>query len=301
MKVKISTLISLLYAFLCSTGVFGFGSDFHRSYSNYIGDSIAYQFTSLQLYGVVLSSFFAAFFLSLSTFAIYFAYSKRRPVPLSIAIPSICLLLFSWAFILPSLNVIRQGLVTGLFLYASVKFPPSRSRKDFTTYYIILLFLLPVHKLALPFIGLSLVSLRLSTLNFSLLLKTILLALASILSFLFIPSASLLAARIIGFNLTPLILLICFLYLIFLFCFPAFSFEVPFLDHLLLSLIFLVFILGLANYSWACERVFMAIFPVFYFKCFSAFDYKSRSQLILFSSSLLFYATYFVGIYSSFS
>ena len=85
MKVKISTLISLLYALLCSTGVFGFGSDFHRSYSNY-GDSIAYQFTCLQLFGVVLSSFFAAFFLSLSTFAIYFEYSKRRPVPLSIAI-----------------------------------------------------------------------------------------------------------------------------------------------------------------------------------------------------------------------
>lgn len=301
MKVKISTLISLFYALLCSSGVLGFGTDFYRSYSNYIGDSFAYQFTSLQLYGVVISSFLASFFLSLSTFAIYSEYSKRRPVPLSIAIPSICLLLFSWAFILPSLNVIRQGLVTGIFLYISVKIPPTRSRRDFIFYYIVLLILLPIHKLTLPFLGLSLVSQSLSYLNYSLFVKTILLGFASILSLLFIPSATLLASRIIGFNLTPLILIICLLYLILIYCLPSFSFEVPFLDHLLLSLLFLVFILGIANYSWACERVFMAIFPVFYFKSLSIFDNKSRSELILFSSALLFYATYLVGIYSSFS
>ena len=269
-----------------------------KCYIGYDGDLLSYKFVSFQVFGFLVSSFLASF-ISLATFSIFSQYCKYRPIPSLITIPSLCVLLFSWSFILPSLNIIRQGFVTGLFLFSACRFPPSKSYINTLLFYSLLILLIPFHKLSIAFIGISILSQLISYLRLNIFHSLLLLTFLALLSLFIIPTPTLMASRTIGLNLTPFIFLIISVFFAFSLKLSR-SFFNSFLDYILVAGLFVTLTLGISNYNWACERVFMVFFPLIYFKFISFFDSSSRALLFPSTSISLFILTFLAGIYAMF-
>ena len=308
-KANFFNLTSFIFTVLVSSGFYGFGRDFLRSYSevgfipldSYIG-ALGWNIAATTLWGFALGPLISAFFLSISIASLFRCYLKPSGQSEKFLMNSSYLaLIHSWPVILPILNVIRQGLATGPF-YLIVSLLDQEKNKKITNKKNLLLFsalfILPLfHKLGLSFILLSLIVLVILSLDR--VKRRLYIIIASILLYysIILFSVESFDSRTIGYNIAPLLLIIATAYCFFI----LLSKKKEILEKYIFLVPYFMNIASIAylriGFLWQFERLQMSVLIPQMIAFIIIIKGSKKFIFLAIINYLLLFLTIFVGIY----
>ena len=308
-KLNFLTIFLIIFPIIASLGLYGYGLDFINSYyNNYLpwdeNHAVGWNIAATMLGSIALGPFLVAFILPFSIYLLIKEHLNiKQNLNRTIVNTSFIFLTHNWAIILPILNAIRQGLVTGpfyLIILALDKFNERKKNLEMILLIILSLTLNFLHKLGILFfliLSLSFIILKIKESQ-----RRLLLLISSFLiSFIVIEYYGIgnVSTRIIGLDIRLPFIIFAGLYCSFILFFRKkefickFIFIVPFYMNIF-SIAFLI-----VGYNFEFERLQMAVFIPQYIAFLSILQNKYKYLILLFSSLILFLITIYAGIFNS--
>ena len=314
-SLKVSFIsIAFVYSYLVWQGFYGYGIDYYAVYhrenldwGGMIQDKLGYAISSLSIYETHIGVLIVSLAVSLSL-TFYLHYFFKDIGLIKNQLPYILIFIFllhCWPVVMSNSNVMRQGLAMSFMMFALANFELNKKKLAWTQ----VLIMMTMHKSAVifAFYFLSIEFLKTSyskKINSSLRKLSVstyfVITIISILYVIPVYFGKIEASRIIGYNLSPILLTINVAYLFFyIFILPKKEAKKTTSQFLLFnSLISPIFYFY--NFNWEYERLNMIVFNLYILiscRIFIKRDKKIYTLLLICFS--FFLATFFAGMFSA--
>lgn len=301
--------ISIMFAVVIGSGLYGYGNDFYAAYHKPnlvwggIFDRLGYAVATLSINGVHLGVHIVTFFLTLSSgFLIREHIKFKQSYSIIFFILLYIIAIHTWPVIMSTSNGMRQGLSMSFIFLALI----SSSRRNYFWMIVFLIVAIFMHKSGLILAAITIFATIVNNMfvKFSptskILINLTIGTLSLIAAYLFFDIAGLneeKPSKIIGGDFRAAFILIGFMYITL-----SFFFKAILANAFNLTLYYFSFIapsLLLNGLNWEYERLgMMMLIP--YILCFGTLLNKNSYQIYLFACFLLlFLLTVFTGMFAS--